>query len=79
MGSGKGDIFEAFLVLYHMRRKSRVSVSLSDDVIEEVERRRGLVKRSTYCESLIRSALGMESEENIHVRRRWIKRRAYLR
>jgi len=33
--SGKGDIFEDFLVLYHMRRKSRISVSLSDDVIEE--------------------------------------------
>jgi metal-responsive CopG/Arc/MetJ family transcriptional regulator len=62
-----------------MSRKSRVSVSLSDDVIEEVEGRRGLVKRSTYCESLIRTALGMESEENIHVRRRGIKRRAYLR
>jgi Arc/MetJ family transcription regulator len=50
--SGKGDIFECFLVLYHMRRRSRVSVSLSDDVIEEVERRRGLVKRSTYYDSL---------------------------
>jgi len=33
-----------------MSRKSRISVSLSDEVIEEVGRRRGLVKRSTYCE-----------------------------
>jgi len=63
---------------YYMRRKSRVSVSLSDDVIEEVERRRGLVKRSTYCESLIRSTLGMEPEENMHVGRRGIERRAHL-
>ena len=62
-----------------MSRKSQINVSLSDDVIEEVEGRRGLVKRSTYCESLIMSALGMEPEENIHVRRRWIERRAYLR
>ena len=77
MQSGKGDIFEAFLVLYHMRRKSRVSVSLSDDVIEEVERR-SLVKRSTYCESLIRSTLGMEPEENMHVGKRGIERRAHL-
>ena len=58
-----------------MSRGSRISVSLSDDVIEEVERRRGLIKRSTYYESLIRSALGMELEENIHIRRRGIERR----
>ena len=50
MQSGKGDIFEGFLALYHMRCKSRISVSLSDEVIEEVGRRRGLVKRSTYYE-----------------------------
>jgi len=38
--SGKGDTFEDFLALYHVRCKSRISVSLSDEVIEEVERRR---------------------------------------
>jgi len=32
--SGKEDIFEGFLLLYHMSRKSRISVSLSDDVME---------------------------------------------
>jgi hypothetical protein len=48
--SGKGDIFEGFLLSYHVRRGSRISVSLSDEVIEEVEMRRGLVKRSTYYE-----------------------------
>ena len=79
MQSGKGDIFEGFLLYYYMRRKSQISVSLSDDVIEEFERRRGLVKRSTYYESLIRSALGMEPEENAHVGRRRTERRAYLR
>ena len=62
---------------YYMRRKSQISVSLSDDVIEEVERR-SLVKRSTYCESLIRSTLGMEPEENMHVGKRGIERRAHL-
>jgi metal-responsive CopG/Arc/MetJ family transcriptional regulator len=61
-----------------MRRRSRISVSLSDDVIEEVGRR-GFVKRSTYCESLIRSALGMEPEENAHAGRRRTERRVYLR
>jgi len=61
-----------------MSRKSRISVSLSDDVIEEV-RRRGLVKRSTYYESLLRKTLGMEPEENAHAGRRGIERRAYLR
>jgi Arc/MetJ family transcription regulator len=76
--SGKEDIFDTFLLFYRMRRKSRVSVSFSDDVIEEVERRRGLVKRSTYYESLIRSALGMEPEENMHVGKRRMERRAYL-
>ena len=79
LGSGKEDIFEGFLLLYRMRHKSRVSVSLSDDVIEEVERRRVRVKRSTYCESLIRSALGMEPEENAHAGRRRTERRVYLR
>jgi metal-responsive CopG/Arc/MetJ family transcriptional regulator len=45
-----------------MRRKSRISISLSDEVVEEVERRRGLVKRSTFYESLIRKALDLEPE-----------------
>ena len=62
-----------------MRRKSRISVSLSDDVIEEVEGRRGLVKRSTYYESMIMRALGMEPQENVRIRRRGIERRVYLR
>ena len=60
-----------------MSRKSRISVSLSDEVIEEVGRR-GLVKRSTYCESLLRKTLGMEPEENMHVGRIRTERRAYL-
>jgi len=62
--SGKGDIFEGFLVLYHMRCKSRISVSLSNEIIEEVGRRRGLVKRSSYYESLIRVALDMEPDDS---------------
>ena len=61
-----------------MRRRSRISVSLSDDIIEEVGRR-GLVKRSTYYESLLRKTLGMEPEENMHVRRRGIERWTYLK
>jgi len=34
----------------YMSRKSRISVSLSNEVIEEVGRSKGLVKRSTYYE-----------------------------
>ena len=42
-----GDIFLFFHLLVGMRRKSRISISLSDEIVEEVEMRRGLVKRST--------------------------------
>jgi hypothetical protein len=37
-----------FLFSPVLRIKGRISISLSDEVIEEVERRRALVKRSTY-------------------------------
>jgi len=56
---GKRGYYLVFPVFSVLRRKSRISVSLSDEVIEEVERRRGLVKRSAYYESLIRKALCM--------------------
>ena len=45
-------IFSRVSLFITIRCKSRVSVSLSDDVIEEVERRRCLVKRSTCYDSL---------------------------
>ena len=63
----KRGYFRGFPLLLYMSRKSRISVSLSNEVIEEVGRSKGLVKRSTYCESLIRSARGMEPEENIRI------------
>ena len=62
--SGIGDIMWFFLFLSGLRRKIRISIYLSDEVIDEVERRRGLVKRSTYYESLIRKALDLEPEES---------------
>jgi len=65
-----------FFLFCGVRRKSRVSVSLSDEVIEEVERRRGLAKRSTYFESLIRRALEMEAEEDAYVRGKGTRRRS---
>jgi len=40
-----------------MRRKSRVSLSLSDEIISEIEERRGLVSRSRFVEYLIRRGL----------------------
>jgi hypothetical protein len=36
-------MFFSFPLLYGTRRKSRISVSLSDGVFEEVERRRELI------------------------------------
>jgi len=51
-----------------------IGVSLSDDIIEEVERRRGLVKRSTYYESLIRKALSMRPEESPSTTRKMQRR-----
>jgi hypothetical protein len=45
-------IFSRVSLFITIRRKSRISVSLSDDIIEEVERRRGLVKRSICYNSL---------------------------
>jgi len=83
-GVGSGEVLElesgrrviiVFFLFCGVRRKSRVSVSLSDEVIEEVERRRGLVKRSTYFESLIRRALELEPEEGACARGKGTRRR----
>ena len=46
-----------------MSSKTRVSYSLSEEVVAEIEDRRGLVKKSTYVEDLLRKALGLEIEE----------------
>lgn len=46
-----------------MRRKSRVSLSLSDDLISEIEDRRGLISRSTFVEYLIRRGLKRVEEQ----------------
>lgn len=46
-----------------MRRKQRVSYSLSEELISEIEYRRGLTKKSTFVEKKLRKALGLELEE----------------
>jgi len=46
-----------------MGGKIRVSYSLSREIVSEIEDRRGLVKKSTYVEDLLRKALGLETEE----------------
>ncbi len=66
MESGRG-VITVFFLFCGVRRRSGVSVSLSVEVIEEVERRRELVKRSTCFESLIRRALGLEPEYRVPV------------
>jgi hypothetical protein len=45
-----------------MKRKSALNVSLSIELIEDLERRRGLVKMSNYVEHLIRRGLKEEKE-----------------
>ena len=36
---------------------------MSEKIVLEIENRRGLVKKSTYVEDLLRKALGLEKEE----------------
>lgn len=67
-----------FLYLSGLRHRSRISISFSDEVIEQVERRRGLVKFSIYYESLIRSALDMELEENRYIKRNRVNKSSFI-
>ena len=50
-------ISSIFIEYLDMRRKSRVSISLSDEIISEIEERRGLISRSKFVEYLIRRGL----------------------
>jgi len=61
---GKRRYYVVFPVSSGLRHKSRIIISLNDEVTDDVERSRGLVKCSTYSKSLIRKALEMEPEEN---------------
>jgi hypothetical protein len=47
-----------------MKRKSALNVSLSCDLIEDLERKRGLIKMSNYVEHLIRIGLKEEKESD---------------
>ena len=73
-----GDIWRFFHLLCGMRRKSRISISLSDEVVEEVEMRRGLFKRSTFYESLIWKALDLEPEDSSLMTTKRTRRQASL-
>ena len=48
-----------------MRRRSRVSLSLSDDLISEIEERRGLISRSRFVEYLIHRGLEKAKEHRL--------------
>jgi len=43
--------------------KTRVSVSISDQIVREIDRRRGLTKRSTYVEYLIMRGLETSADK----------------
>ena len=46
--------------------QSRTSYSLSDELINEIENRRGLTKKSTFVEFYLRKALGLKTEHLIN-------------
>ena len=46
-----------FLWIFMMKKKSRISISLSDELINEIEEKRGFIKRLNYIEFLIRRGL----------------------
>ncbi|MFH2109755.1 MAG: hypothetical protein ABIJ47_00690 [Candidatus Bathyarchaeota archaeon] len=46
-----------------MKTRTRLSVSLSDQLIQEIDQRRGLAKRSTYVEHLIRRGLETSTDK----------------
>jgi metal-responsive CopG/Arc/MetJ family transcriptional regulator len=47
----------------NMAKKERVTLSLSPDLIEKLDERRGLTKRSTFTEDLLRRVLLEEVAE----------------
>lgn len=49
--------------------KIRISITLSDELIEKIERRRGLVKRSSYIEHLIERGFETQNGERAQNRR----------
>jgi len=49
--------------------KTRISITLSDGLIEKIERRRGLVKRSSYIEHLIERGFETQNGERAQNRR----------
>jgi hypothetical protein len=45
-----------------MSPKKRVSYSLSEELIEEIKNRRGLIKKSTFVEFHLRRSMGLDIE-----------------
>jgi len=55
-------------ITIHVKTRARLSVSLSDQLIQEIDRRRGLAKRSTFVEHLIRIGLDTVTEREAHMK-----------
>ena len=43
-------------------KKKRVSLTLSEDLLEEIDKQRGLIKRSTFIEQKLREAMATTKE-----------------
>ncbi|MCW4048746.1 MAG: hypothetical protein NWE89_03315 [Candidatus Bathyarchaeota archaeon] len=49
--------------------KTRISITLCNELVEKIERRRGLVKRSSYIEHLIKRGFETQNGERVQPRR----------
>ena len=49
--------------------KIRISITLSDEFIKKIDRRRGLAKRSSYIEHLIERGFETQKGEKVETRR----------
>ena len=54
---------------FKIMMKIRISITLSDELIEKIDRSRGLVKRSSYIEHLIKRGFEAQNGERVQTRR----------
>ena len=58
-----------YTVSFKIMMKIRISITLSDEFIKKIDRRRGLAKRSSYIEHLIERGFETQKGEKVETRR----------
>ena len=58
-----------YTVSFKIMMKIRISITLSDELIKKIDRRRGLAKRSSYIEHLIERGFETQKGEKVETRR----------